>query len=83
VWLRQVGWRFALLGGVAAGLAASPIASQDARGSAATLLGLAIVGGALLAVTPWPVGRAAWVKVASVAWPPRRRGFHSARCGWR
>ena len=67
VWLRQVGWRFALLGGVAAGLAASPIASQDARATAVTILGLAIVGGALLAATPWPAGRAAWVKVAPVA----------------
>jgi len=67
VWLRQVGWRFALLGGLATGLAASPIVPQDARATAATVLGLAIVGGALLAATPWPAGRGAWAKVAPVA----------------
>jgi competence protein ComEC len=67
VWLKQVGWRFAVLGGLAAGLAASPIASPGAHGSPETLLGLAAVAGAALAFTPWPRGGGRWLKTALVA----------------
>jgi competence protein ComEC len=64
VWLRQVGWRFAVIGGLAAGLAGSSVASSGAGGSPATLLGLAAIAGAALAFTPWPEGRASWIKGA-------------------
>ena len=67
VWLKQVGWRFAVLGGLAAGLAASSIASPGARGSPGTLLGLAAIAGAALAFTPWPRGGGRWLKAALVA----------------
>jgi competence protein ComEC len=66
VWLRQVGWRFAVIGGLAAGLAVSPIASAGAGDSPAALLGLAAVAGAALALTPWPHGRGRWIKAALI-----------------
>lgn len=66
MWLRQVGWRFAVIGGLAAGLAASSLTPQT-RGSPGTLTGLAIVGSAALALTPWPRGRGIWIKAALLA----------------
>lgn len=66
MWLRQVGWRFAVIGGLVAGLATSSLASQT-RASPRPLLGLAVVAGGVLALTPWPRGRGSWVKAALLA----------------
>jgi competence protein ComEC len=67
VWLKQVGWRFAVIGGLAAGLALAPLASPGARDSAGPLLGLAAIAGAALALTAWPRGRGRWLQAALLA----------------
>jgi competence protein ComEC len=66
VWLNHVAWRFALIGGLAAGLAISPIASEPARVSAGTLLGLSLAAAAAIALTPSPRGRALWIRVGLI-----------------
>ena len=63
----HVGWRFALIGGLATGMAASPIAAQAAIGSAGTLLVVSVVCGAVIAGTPWSRGSAQWIKLALLA----------------
>lgn len=65
-WLRHAGWRFALIGGLALGLASSPVAPEPAPASARLLLGFALAAAAALALTPSPGGRARWIKVALV-----------------
>jgi competence protein ComEC len=67
VWLRLVGWRFAVIGGLVAGLATSPLTPSGARESAGTVLGLAALAGAALALTRWPRGRGRWLKAALLA----------------
>jgi competence protein ComEC len=67
VWLKRVGWRFAVIGGLAGGLAISPAAPAATGAAPASVLGLAAVVAAALTVTPWPDGRAAWIKAGAVA----------------
>ena len=61
---RHVDWRFALVGGLAAGLAISPLAPQTAHDMAGTLLVLSVVGAGAIACTRWPRGPTRWLKVA-------------------
>jgi competence protein ComEC len=67
VWLRQVGWRFAVVGGLTAGLAGSSTTSPGTCGSAGTLLALAALAGGVLALTPWPRGHGRLLKAALLA----------------
>ena len=63
-WLQHVGWRFGVIGGLAAGLAISPAITEVARGSASGLLGVALAAGTLVALLPWPRGHVREVKLA-------------------
>ena len=65
--LRPIAWRFALLAGIAAGLAVSPFAPGTARASPAPLLAAALAACVVLAIVPSSGRPAAAVRLALVA----------------